>query len=48
MNIILAGSSGYIGGRLKKELLKKPEILDETINMIFVKNSSILEKNNLI
>ena len=32
----------------KKELLKKPEILDETINMIFVKNSSILEKNNLI
>ena len=32
----------------KKELLEKPEILDETINMIFVKNSSILEKNNLI
>lgn len=28
MNIILAGSSGYIGGRLKKELLKKHKIYD--------------------
>ena len=32
----------------KEELLAKPDILDETINMIFVKDSSILKQNGLI
>ena len=32
----------------KKELLEMPEKIDQTINMLFVKESSILEKNGLI
>jgi len=32
----------------KNGLLEKPDILDETINLLCVKDSSILEKKNLL
>ena len=32
----------------KNELLEIPEKVDQTINMLFVKEPSILEKNGLI
>jgi hypothetical protein len=32
----------------KKELLEKPDLQEDTINMVFVKDAYVLEKNGLI